>query len=149
MIVRSNVLPNCESSRYCEMVSSATSRLDDRPNEPLIRARIDELIDRIRAADYSYYVLDAPSLSDAEYDAALRELRELEADNSGLVRPDSPTRLVPGIPSDGFAKVAHLEPLLSLGNAMSEDELRRFDLRVTGLLGQAASYHCEPKFDGL
>jgi DNA ligase (NAD+) len=112
-------------------------------------ARIRELVDLIRAADYDYYVLDAPSVSDKDYDAAMRELRALEAANPDFVQPDSPTREVPGLPSEGFAKVAHLDPLLSLGNAMSEDEVRRFNQRVVGLIGHQPSYFCEPKFDGL
>jgi DNA ligase (NAD+) len=112
-------------------------------------ARAGDLRDRIRAADYAYYVLDAPILSDAEYDSVMRELRELEANYPDLVAPDSPTRRMPGEPAEGFAKVPHLEPLLSLGNAMSEDELRRFDQRVSSLLGLRPSYHCEPKFDGV
>jgi DNA ligase (NAD+) len=131
------------------MMATESSQPDGRREDGSVETRIGELIELIRSADYSYYVLDAPILSDAEYDAALRELRELEGGHPELIRPDSPTRVVPGLPSVGFAKVAHLEPLLSLGNAMSEDELRRFDTRVTGSLGHRTSYHCEPKFDGL
>jgi DNA ligase (NAD+) len=108
-----------------------------------------ELVELVRAADYAYYVLDAPMLSDAEYDVVLRELRALEAEHPELSTPDSPTRRVPGAPVEGFAKVTHLDALLSLGNAMSEDELRRFDTRVTTMLGSPPAYHCEPKFDGL
>ncbi len=113
------------------------------------QCRIAELSERIRSADYAYYVLDAPIVSDAEYDATMRELRALEQAYPELVVEQSPTRVVPGAPVAGFAKVHHLEPLLSLANAMSEDEVRRFDQRVTGVLGQRPSYHCEPKFDGL
>jgi DNA ligase (NAD+) len=117
--------------------------------ETAARQRVSELVEQIRAADYGYYVLDAPILSDAEYDRLMRELRELEARYPFLVLDDSPTRVVPGAPSEGFAKVNHLEPLLSLANAMSEDELRRFDQRVTNLLRAAPAYYCEPKFDGM
>jgi len=114
-----------------------------------IEKRLRALVDQIRAADYAYYTLDAPILSDAEYDAAMRELKALEEAHPALVLPDSPTRRVPGAPAERFNKVTHLSPLLSLGNVMSEDELRRFDQRVTDLLGKAPAYHCEPKFDGV
>ena len=131
------------------MVSPASTSLADVRDELILRSRVAELIEVIRTADHDYYVLDTPSSSDADYDAAFRELRAIEAAHPSLIRKDSPTRHVPGLPSEGFSKVAHLDPLLSLGNAMSEEELRRFGLRVTGLLGQSSSYHCEPKFDGL
>ncbi len=127
------------------IVSSVTGG----PAESSARAALEELAERIRAADYAYYVLDSPILSDAEYDAVMRELRALEAANPELVALDSPTGRVPGAASDGFLKVSHLEPLLSLGNAMSEEELRRFDQRVTTILGARPAYHCEPKFDGV
>jgi DNA ligase (NAD+) len=125
--------------------SSALDGADQHDPTNQIRA----LVDRIRAADYAYYVLDAPLLSDAEYDAAFRELRALEAEHPELAQADSPTRRIPGAPAAGFAKVSHLDPLLSLGNAMSEDELRRFDTRAATLLGTRPDYHCEPKFDGV
>src|SRR5438132_11257539 len=89
------------------------------------QSRMAELSERIRSADYAYYVLDAPIVSDAEYDAVMRELRDLERAYPELVVDQSPTRVVPGAPSAGFAKVRHLEPLLSLANAMTEDEVRR------------------------
>jgi DNA ligase (NAD+) len=111
--------------------------------------RVRELRDLIRAADYAYYVLDAPFLSDADYDAAMRELRALEAAHPELQAAESPTRMVPGAPAEGFRKITHLEPLYSLANVTSEEELRRFDQRLTGLLGAAPAYACEPKFDGV
>jgi DNA ligase (NAD+) len=129
------------------MISTASASASAVPGELADHHR--QLVERVRAADYAYYVLDAPVLSDAEYDVALRELRALEAEHPELSAPDSPARRVPGAPVEGFAKVTHLDPLLSLGNAMSEDELRRFDTRVTTLLGSPPAYHCEPKFDGL
>ena len=123
------------------------------PIEDLARLPVDErvaaLVERINAADYAYYVLDAPILSDADYDALMRELKAIEAEHPDLIPATSPTRRVPGAPAEGFAKATHLDPLLSLANCMSEDELRRFDQRVTGLLGAAPAYHCEPKFDGV
>ncbi|HZW31946.1 MAG TPA: NAD-dependent DNA ligase LigA [Isosphaeraceae bacterium] len=127
-------------------VSPDPARIQD---ESAARARISELIQRIHEADYAYYVLDAPIVDDATYDGWMRELRALEEAFPGLVRPDSPTQRVPGAPVEAFAKVTHLDPLLSLGNCTSEEELRRFDQRVRSLLGHPTNYHCEPKFDGL
>ncbi len=131
------------------MRTSLSTETAEPAEESAVRQRLRDLIERIRAADYAYYVLDAPILSDADYDALMRELRELEQTHPELVEPDSPTRTVPGEPSEGFSKVAHLEPLFSLANATSEEELRRFDQRVSALLGARPSYHCEPKFDGV
>ncbi len=117
------------------------------------RQKADELRARLRAADHAYYVLDRPILSDAEYDRSMRELAELEAAHPELVVPDSPTQRVGGTPSDDFAKVAHREPMLSIANAMSDEELAEFDARVRRLLGlpeeAAVDYVCEPKLDGL
>src|SRR5579859_6679449 len=124
------------------MAAPAPSQPHDRRDDDAVARRVDELIQLIRSADYAYYALDAPTLSDVEYDLAMRELRELEAGHPDQVRPDSPTRIVPSPVSAGFAKVVHLEPVLSLGNAMSEEELRRFDTKVTGVLGHASAYHC-------
>jgi DNA ligase (NAD+) len=115
--------------------------------------RIDSLKARIREADHAYYVLDNPTLSDAEYDRLMRELLELEEAHPGLATPDSPTRRVSGAPSEKFAKVKHREPMLSLGNVATDGELDEFDARVRRLLGvhdgQAVAYVCEPKLDGL
>src|SRR5258708_19561851 len=104
------------SPRKCEMMATASSQPDGLRDEGSVQTRIAELIELIRSADYSYYILDAPILSDAEYDAAFRELRELEGAHPELVRPDSPTRILPGLPSAAFANVAHLNPLFSLCN---------------------------------
>jgi DNA ligase (NAD+) len=116
-------------------------------------ARAAELRDRIRAADHAYYVLDQPTLSDAEYDRLMRELAELEAAYPELQTPDSPTRRVSGAPSDRFARVVHREPMLSLGNIQTDAELDEFDARVRRLLGLPADatpvYVAEPKLDGL
>ena len=118
---------------------------------PADRAR--ELRDRLRAADHAYYVLDQPVLSDAEYDRLMRELQALEAERPELATPDSPTQRVSGAPSERFAKVAHREPMLSLGNVTSDEELRELDARVHRLLslppGEVVDYVAEPKLDGL
>ena len=88
--------------------------------------RILELRSAITRAEYLYYVEDAPELQDDAYDALLRELQQLEAKHPNLVTPDSPTRRVGGAPREGFVKVAHLSPMLSLDNVFSEEELRAF-----------------------
>ncbi len=115
--------------------------------------RIEELRARIREADRAYYVLDNPVLSDAEYDRLMRELLALEEAHPDLATADSPTRRVSGEPGERFAKVAHREPMLSLGNVVSDVELDEFDARVHRLLdlppGAPVGYVCEPKLDGL
>jgi len=116
-------------------------------------ARAAALRDRIRAADHAYYVLDQPVLSDAEYDRLMRELQALEEAHPALAAPDSPTRRVSGTPSERFERVVHREPMLSLGNVTTDDELDEFDARIRRLLGLAAdaavTYVVEPKLDGL
>jgi DNA ligase (NAD+) len=116
-------------------------------------ARVAELRERIRAADHAYYVLDQPVLSDAEYDRLMRELSELEAAHPALASDDSPTRRVSGAPSERFARVVHREPMLSLGNIQTDEELDEFDARVRRLLGlpvgATPAYVAEPKLDGL
>lgn len=114
--------------------------------------RAAELRAAIEEANYRYYVLDAPILSDAEYDALMRELRALEAAHPELITPDSPTQRVGGEASGLFAKVRHPQPMLSLGNAMNEAELREWrETRVLKLLdpGVPVTYVVEPKIDGL
>ena len=114
-------------------------------------ARVAALTTQIRDHNYRYHVLDDPSVSDAEYDMLMRELRALEAANPGLVAPDSPTQRVGGAASDKFAKVRHPVPMLSLGNAFDEAGLRVWHERVIKLLGddQQIAFVCEPKIDGL
>src|SRR5437764_14254874 len=103
-----------------------------------------------REASHRYYVLDAPTLSDAEYDRLFRELEQLEADHPDLITPDSPTRRVGAAPSEKFAKVIHRRQMMSLANAMSEEEFLEFDVRVHRLLGgEPVRYVVEPKLDGL
>ncbi len=117
------------------------------------RDAAERLRERIRAADHAYYVLDNPVLSDAEYDRLMRELVGLEAAHPGLRTPDSPTARVGGAPAERFEKVAHREPMLSLGNVTSDEELDELDDRVHRLLGLPADvlvgYVVEPKLDGL
>lgn len=116
-------------------------------------ARARELRERIRAADHAYYVLDQPVLADAEYDRLMQELQALEAERPELVTADSPTQRVSGAPSERFERVVHREPMLSLGNVQTDDELHEFDARVRRLLGlpeaEPVGYVVEPKLDGL
>ncbi|HHV62328.1 MAG TPA: NAD-dependent DNA ligase LigA [Firmicutes bacterium] len=117
-----------------------------------VRKRVEELRELIEHHNYRYYVLDDPEISDAEFDALMRELAALEAQHPELVTPDSPTQRVGGRPVEGFAPVAHRVPMLSLANAYSFEELRAFDARVRRFLGAAAhnlEYVTELKIDGL
>jgi DNA ligase (NAD+) len=113
--------------------------------------RIAVLRNELRAHNYRYYVLDDPSVSDAEYDALMRELRELEAASPDAITPDSPTQRVGAPPAERFAKVQHREPMLSLGNAFDAADLHAWRDRVVKLLGPEANiaYVVEPKIDGL
>jgi len=119
------------------------------------RAQAQAEIDRLRAAirhhDHCYYVLNAPEISDAEYDILMRELQALEADWPDLITPDSPTQRVGGAPSPAFGSVTHREPMLSLDNAFSATEVEAFDRRVRERLGVdgPVTYCAEPKLDGL
>jgi DNA ligase (NAD+) len=100
--------------------------------------------------DHRYYTLDAPELSDAAYDALMRELQALEAAHPALVTPDSPTQRVGGAALERFGKVPHRQQLLSLSNCFDEGEFAEFDDRVRRALGaEAVDYVCEPKMDGL
>jgi DNA ligase (NAD+) len=114
--------------------------------------RAAELRRVIEHHNHRYYVLDEPEISDAEYDALLDELRDLEAENPDLRTPDSPTQRVGGKPLDKFEQVRHLQPMLSLANARDEDELRAWDVRVRRLASEDVErieYVSEPKIDGL
>jgi DNA ligase (NAD+) len=100
--------------------------------------------------NHRYYVLDDPTVSDAEYDRLFRELQQIEAENPALRTPDSPTQRVGGAPSAQFASVRHRVPMLSLNNCFDEGELRDFDRRVReGLDRSVVAYAAEPKLDGL
>ena len=113
--------------------------------------QIESLRDELRHHEHLYYVLDAPEWTDAQYDAAMNRLKALEAEHPDLITPDSPSQRVGGKPKEGFAKVAHSRPMLSLDNAYNPDELRAWADRVQS--GLAASdkprFVCELKLDGL
>src|SRR5438445_577743 len=112
--------------------------------------RITELREQIHHHDYRYYVDARPEISDAEYDALMRELKALEAEFPDLVTADSPTQRVAGAAVDTFQPVEHRVAMLSLDNATSPDDLREFEARITRALpGQRFTYVCEPKIDGL
>ncbi|WP_251977119.1 NAD-dependent DNA ligase LigA [Salinicola avicenniae] len=116
------------------------------------QARAEALRQQLEDANYRYYVEDAPQLTDAEYDTLLRELQALEQAHPELATPDSPTQRVGAKPDSGFSEIEHVVPMLSLDNALDEEELLAFGKRVAkGLERDAAelSFCCEPKLDGL
>ena len=116
------------------------------------RRRVAELRDQIARHDYRYYVLDEPSVPDAEYDRLMLELRELESAHPDLITPDSPTQRVSGQPAAGFAEVRHGVAMLSLDNAFTDEDIRNFARRVRTRLGidtEELEYEAEPKLDGL
>src|SRR5712671_5254600 len=115
-----------------------------------IEKKIESLREKIRHHEYRYYVLDDPEVSDAEFDRLMNEVKKLEAAHPDLVTPDSPTQRVGGKPREGFVKVAHSIPMLSLDNAYSEEELRNWERRVHELSGRKdLEYVCELKLDGM
>src|SRR5579862_7860230 len=115
-----------------------------------IQKKIDAVREKIRHHEYLYYVFDNPELSDADFDKLMNELKRIEAEHPELVTADSPTQRVGGKPAEGFRKVAHSRPMLSLDNAYSEEELRDWDRRVHELAGNLpVEYTCELKLDGL
>jgi DNA ligase (NAD+) len=112
--------------------------------------KIEKLRNEIRHHEHLYYVLDAPEISDAEYDARMNELKRLEAAHPDLVTPDSPSQRVGGKPAEGFKKAAHSRAMLSLDNAYSAEELTDWDRRVHELAGSfPVDYTAELKLDGL
>ncbi|MHB8912076.1 MAG: NAD-dependent DNA ligase LigA [Lysobacter sp.] len=118
------------------------------PTHPV--ARIAELRRQLDDANYRYYVLDDPAIADSEYDRLLRELEALEAAHPELATPDSPSQRVGAAPSGAFAKVSHAIPMLSLGNAFSDEEVADFVRRIEERLGRGrAVFSAEPKLDGL
>ena len=112
--------------------------------------RAEELRSELRRHEHLYYVLDAPEITDAAYDKLMNELKRIEAAHPELITPDSPTQRVGGKPAEGFAKVRHSRPMLSLDNAYSEEELGDWDRRVRDLAGKSpVEYTAELKLDGL
>ncbi len=123
---------------------------DTTAKPPAPAKRAEELRAELRRHEHLYYVLDAPEISDAQYDALMNELKQLEAAHPELLTTDSPTQRVGGKPAEGFKKVAHSRPMLSLDNAYSAEELAAWDARVRELAGLLpVEYMAELKLDGL
>ncbi|HET7208783.1 MAG TPA: NAD-dependent DNA ligase LigA [Terriglobales bacterium] len=117
-----------------------------------IEQRIESLREQIRYHEHRYYVLDNPEISDFDFDKLLEQLKRLEAEHPELVTPDSPTQRVGGKPREGFVKVRHSAPMLSLDNTYNEEELRAWERRVHELSGRKdkdVEYVCELKLDGM
>src|SRR5882757_5532625 len=122
----------------------------DRPKKSPTQAKTEALRETIRHHENLYYVLDAPELEDAEFDALMHELKEIEAKHPEWITTDSPTQRVGGKPKEGFAKVAHSRPMLSLDNVNTPEELADWDRRVRSLAGDVEiAYVTELKLDGL
>jgi DNA ligase (NAD+) len=115
-----------------------------------VKQRIEKLRAEINHHNYRYYVLDSPEISDAEYDELMRELQKLEEEHPQLLTPDSPTQRVGAAPVEAFGVVEHPQPLLSLGNAFSQEELAAWYKRTSKLIdGEKFDFTCEHKIDGL
>jgi DNA ligase (NAD+) len=116
-----------------------------------VETEIEGLREELRRHEHLYYVMDAPELTDAQYDVLMNRLKTLEREHPELGTADSPTQRVGGKPADGFQKVAHSRPMLSLDNAYNEEDLRAWDVRVRGGLpaSESVRYTCELKLDGL
>ena len=118
--------------------------------ESKIKEKIKYLTDKINEHNYAYYVLDRPYLSDAEYDNLFRELESLEKENPELIQLSSPTQRVGHPIKSGFQNYSHDTPMLSLSNAINEQEIHDFTQRINKWLEQeSTSYIAEPKIDGL
>ena len=114
-----------------------------------VEKKVDELRSLLNQYGKEYYVLDQPSVPDSEYDRLLQELIDLEEAFPDLIKSDSPTQRVGGQVLDMFHKVTHDIPMLSLGNAFNEEDLRDFDRKVRQAVGEQYTYVCELKIDGL
>src|ERR1700752_839327 len=115
-----------------------------------VEKKIEALREKIRHHEYQYFVLDNPEISDQEFDKLTKQLKDLEAEYPELVTPDSPTQRVGGKPREGFVKVRHSSPMLSLDNTYNEEELRGWERRVHELSGRKdVDYVCELKLDGM
>ncbi|HEY3973732.1 MAG TPA: NAD-dependent DNA ligase LigA [Candidatus Sulfotelmatobacter sp.] len=112
--------------------------------------KVEALREQIRHHEYLYYVLDNPEISDAEFDKLMQQLKALESEHPSMLTPDSPTQRVGGKPREGFVKVRHSTPMLSLDNTYNEEDLRDWERRVHELTGRSeVDYVCELKLDGM
>lgn len=118
-------------------------------NKQLVQSEIRKLTDELNRHNYNYYILDQPTISDFDFDMMLERLAALEKEYPDLALPDSPTQRVGGTITKQFNSVAHIYPMLSLGNTYSEGEVRDFDQRVKGLVHEDVEYVCELKYDGV
>jgi len=145
------VMGSIESKDSAEIVGRALSIILGMKSESTVEQKMEALREEIRGHEHLYYGLDAPVLTDAQYDALVNRLKAMEAEHPELVTADSPTQRVGGKPKDGFVKVAHSRAMLSLDNAYNEAELRAWDERVRGGLpsSETVRYVCELKLDGL
>src|SRR3984893_2280100 len=115
-----------------------------------LEQKIEALREKIRYHEHLYYVLDNPEISDTGFDSLIEQLQQLEAEHPTLITPDSPTQRVGGKPREGFVKVRHSSPMLSLDNTYNEAELRSWERRVHELTGRNdVDYVCELKLDGM
>jgi DNA ligase (NAD+) len=115
-----------------------------------VEQEMEALREKIRYHEHLYYVLDDPEISDAGFDKLIEQLQQLEAEHPTLITPDSPTQRVGGKPREGFVKVRHSSPMLSLDNTYNEEELRSWERRVHELTGRKdVDYVCELKLDGM
>src|SRR6202048_954751 len=115
-----------------------------------LEPKIEALREKIRYHEHLYYVLDNPEISDTEFDKLMQQLQQLEPEHPTLIAPDSPTQRVGGKPREGFVKVRHSSPMLSLDNTYNEEELRAWERRVHELTGRKdVDYVCELKLDGM
>src|SRR5580692_776330 len=120
------------------------------PSDSNLEKQIESLRETIRHHEYLYYVLDQPGISDAEFDELMQQLKNLETEHPALMTADSPTQRVGGKPREGFVKVPHSSPMLSLDNTYNEEELRAWERRVHELTGRKdVDYVCELKLDGM
>ncbi len=142
-MVSSKATPGASSDRVSDGVSEA-------PDDAVSRRRWQELADEVREHQFRYYVRDAPIITDAEFDAMLRELGQLEQRHPELLTPDSPTQLVGGAGfATDFSSAEHLERMLSLDNVFAPDELAAWAARIRGEIGDDVHYLCELKIDGV
>ena len=115
-----------------------------------VEKKIEALREKVRHHEYLYYVLDNPEIGDADFDKLMQQLKNLESEHPSLLTPDSPTQRVGGKPREGFVKVRHSSPMLSLDNTYSEEEMRGWERRVHELTGRSdVDYVCELKLDGM
>jgi DNA ligase (NAD+) len=121
----------------------------DRMAEVTLQDQVSALRSKLEQWNYEYYILDQPSVTDAEYDEVLNELRAIEREHPELVTPDSPTQRVGTAPESGFSKVTHPVPLLSLSNVFGREELDAWEARLRRFVGNGDGYVVEPKIDGL